>query len=477
MTKRVQLIGLALCLALLLGVYWYINRPEQQRDNSTVIQDVRFWDLSESDIAILAIDGPNQLAISYADGRWEVAGLDPEHTDESQVATVVRRFATLEASHQIDHKSSDLSMYGLDQPSTVVRAQLADGSEKVVYLGDRHPTEYLFYAQIEGDQKVYAVNGMYGTAFQSKMEDFCTRELVDIDLSDLKYLLIRSPGQAPVEIARSEETSVHLQGIDRLRMLSPFKTPKRVAHLDNLASFTLDSGPILTLRAREFIDLNPTDLSQYGLDQPQGELAVADSDDSVHLLFGADRNDTEVYAMVDGGSAVFSIYKNLIRIRNANPYEWLNKFLYMASIEDVRQLGLTWEDQHYRLDIEKKEVAVADPGSEDSADAEPKTELKQMFYINGMEAEERPFRRLYGTIVGLTVDAVIDREVSAAEPEVIIVYHHNDPEVPPFTIELLPYTRDLYAVRIEGVVEFVIAEEKMDKAKEELAARAAELQP
>lgn len=49
--------------------------------------------------------------------------------------------------------------------------------------------------------------------------------------------------------------------------------------------------------------------------------------------------------------------------------------------------------------------------------------------------------------------------------------------MPPFTIELLPYTRDLYAVRIEGVVEFVIAKEKVDKAKEELAARAAELQP
>jgi len=57
-----------------------------------------------------------------------------------------------------------------------------------------------------------------------------------------------------------------------------------------------------------------------------------------------------------------------------------------------------------------------------------------------------------------------------------IVYHHNNPDVPPFTIELLPYSRDLYAVRIEGVTEFVIAKEKVDNAKEMLASVLAEAQ-
>ncbi|MGB4187676.1 MAG: hypothetical protein WBK33_07660, partial [Limnochordia bacterium] len=81
----------------------------------------------------------------------------------------------------------------------------------------------------------------------------------------------------------------------------------------------------------------------------------------------------------------------------------------------------------------------------------------------------------YGTIIGLTVDALIEGEPLSGEPVMTIVYYHNNPETTPFTVELLPYSRDLYAARIEGVTEFVIAKEKVDQAKAELASRLAEL--
>lgn len=472
MKKRFQWIGLTLCLVLLLGVYWYINRPEPERETgSPVQQSSRFWDITENDIAQLILI-PSQIEIINNDGQWLVGEVDPELIDQAQVQTVVRRLATLEASHTLEEKPSDLSKYGLDNPSTIARAKLIDGSEKVVYLGNRHPTEYLFYAQIEGDEAVYAVNGMYGVAFQSKIENFYNRDLAAIDLIDLQYMLIKNAGQETIEIMAGESRSPHLLEMDRLRMISPYKTPYRVAHLENYADFTLDGGTMLILRVRDFIDLDPVDLSEYGLDQPQGELAVADSYNSIHLLLGSDRNDTEVYAMLKDGHAVFSIYKNLIRIRNANPFDWVNKFLYMASIEDIERVDITWEDQHYWLTMEREEVVVepTEPG------AEPKTERKETFCVNGVVAEERPFRRLYGTIVGLTVDAVIEGEAAGAEPVMTIVYHHNNPDVPPFTIELLPYSRDLYAVRIEGVTEFVIAKEKVDNAKEMLASVLAEAQ-
>ncbi|HOB08219.1 MAG TPA: DUF4340 domain-containing protein [Limnochordia bacterium] len=487
MRKRLQwLIVLTLCLALLLFVYGSVNglfninilvgifvkQPATEPETPALVEQIgRFWDLTENDIAQLTLIGPGQIEITNADGQWLVNDVDPALLDQAQVQTVVRRFATLEASHKLEEKPSDLTKYGLDKPGTTARAKLGDGSEKVVYLGNRHPTEYLFYAQIDGDEAVYAVNGMYGVAFQSKVEDFLIRELAAIDLIDLQYLLIRNAGQAPIEIVTGESRSPSMLGMDRLRFVSPYKTPYRVAHLENYPDFTLDGSPVLTLRVREFVDLDPVDLNQYGLDQPRGELAVADSRDSVHLLLGADRNETEVYAMLKDGHAVFTIYKNLIRIRNANPFDWVNKFLYMASIDDIRRVEIFWDDQHYQLDM-KREQVVVEP---EDADGEPKAELKETFYINGMAAEERSFRRLYGTIIGLTVDALIEGEPLSGEPVMTIVYYHNNPETTPFTVELLPYSRDLYAARIEGVIEFVIAKEKVDQAKAELASRLAEL--
>ena len=106
--------------------------------------------------------------------------------------------------------------------------------------------------------------------------------------------------------------------------------------------------------------------------------------------------------MLAGGSEVFSIYKNLIRIRDADPFEWLIKVLYMVSIDDVNRVDVTWDDQHYVLTMEREEIVVEEDG-------EPKTEIKESFYLNGIRAEERIFRRTYGTIVGLTVDAVLDQ--------------------------------------------------------------------
>ena len=110
----------------------------------------------------------------------------------------------------------------------------------------------------------------------------------------------------------------------------------------------------------------------------------------------------------------------------------------MASIDDIRRVEIFWDDQHYQLDM-KREQVVVEP---EDADGEPKAELKETFYINGMAAEERSFRRLYGTIIGLTVDALIEGEPLSGEPVMTIVYYHNNPETTPFTVELLPYSRD-----------------------------------
>ncbi|HHT36563.1 MAG: DUF4340 domain-containing protein [Candidatus Wallacebacter cryptica] len=462
MRKRYQWIALSLCLLLLIGVYWYINRPENAGSGSEPVRDLDFWEFEEREIRRLTLQGKQEIVLEQSDDGWQVASLDPELTELAQVNTVVRRFASLEAAFLLEEDPKDLSRYGLDAPNTTVRAELEDGTEHTVYLGNRHPTEYLYYLMREGDKAVYAVNGMYGTAFQSTLENFRSRELGSINLMTLKHLLIRSEGKEPLEIKAVENPAASLQGIDRLRFVSPFKTPKRIASLDNYPDFTLDGSPLLTLRVKDFIELDPKDLSEYGLDQPKGELLVEDSEHKVHLLIGADRSDSEVYAMLAGGTEVFSIYKNLIRIRNADPFDWLIKFLYMASIDDVNQVDITWDDQRYELTMEREEVIVEEDG-------ETKTEKKETFFINGLEAEERSFRRLYGTVIGLTVDARLDHSVEG-EPVFKIVYHHNGEDLAPVTVELLPYSRVLYAARIEGVVEFVVAKEKVDKAKSELIA-------
>lgn len=162
--------------------------------------------------------------------------------------------------------------------------------------------------------------------------------------------------------------------------------------------------------------------------------------------------------------------QNLIRIRDADPFEWLIKVLYMVSIDDVNRVDVTWDDQHYVLTMEREEIVVEEDG-------EPKTEIKESFYLNGIRAEERIFRRTYGTIVGLTVDAVLDQiPDEVGEPEFKLVFYHEDPERLPVTIELLPYSRDLYATRIEGVVEFVIARDKVESVKQHLTTTLAELE-
>jgi len=455
MKKKIQWISLVLCLVILLGVYWYINRPEPEPEPTETVVDLSFWKLTEDDIVRLRLISDQEIVLAKNDNQWQVVGLDPELVDQSQVTTVIRRFISLTATDKFQVDSANLGNYGLAQPRVTIQAELKDGSIKTVYLGDRHPTAYLYYVMAEGDPAVYTVNGMYGVAFEYKYANFRKRDLALIDMANLQHLYMRSSDKDPVEIVVNSNPSPYLKGMDRLLIVQPYETPLRLANVANYSEYTLDGSSTLTLRVKDYIDLHPEDLAQYGLDQPQGELLVADQNTSIHLLFGNDRNDLEVYAMLAGGHEVFSIYKNLIKIRNIDPFTWLNKFVYVAIIDEISGVDVAWDDVYHELRIEREEVVEEGDN--------PQTKIVNTFYIDGQQAKEQPFRRIYGTLIGLPVDAIID-QVPNTEPILKIVYHHVDTSKEPFVVEFLPYNRDLYAARIQGVCEFVISREKVDQA-------------
>ena len=66
----------------------------------------------------------------------------------------------------------DLSQYGLEEPFRTITAVLSDGTQVVIYAGNKSDLLSEYYIKVEGDDNVYLVSSNIVTDFDKDPEDF-----------------------------------------------------------------------------------------------------------------------------------------------------------------------------------------------------------------------------------------------------------------------------------------------------------------
>ena len=66
----------------------------------------------------------------------------------------------------------DLSQYGLEEPFRTITAVLSDGTQVVIYAGNKSDLLSEYYIKVEGDDNVYLVSSTIVTDFDKDPEDF-----------------------------------------------------------------------------------------------------------------------------------------------------------------------------------------------------------------------------------------------------------------------------------------------------------------
>jgi hypothetical protein len=441
------MLAVALVAAAGLGVYFTGKprlapiAPQTSEDD----QRVQITRADIEDIQTMELQSESRSLRFYRDGQqWRVEHPDGIRLDPSLMQDLAFTFGRLYAEKVIDRHPADRRQFGLDPPRGIGRATLKDGTVIELHLGDETPARNTWYLMVRGDPAVYAVWANHAMHLGYSLEDVRQRALARIEKREIGRLKILRAGNLVLDVvetsAELRERYPYLQS--RYALLRSGRPPRAVDPKELLKSL---GGFPAQLKIARFVDDHPQSLTRYGLDRPRLELLIRDRDNSLHLLFGADADESLVYTQTAGQKSVFALRKDELDVLQATSFQLMEKLAFIVPIGLVDRIRLEYDNMAYGFDLIRLGQGQEPP---------------VIYLMDGTQVEEKHFKRLYQSFIGLTVEGQL-REPVTGKPEVELIYTLNGGKLQAVRLSFLPYNQDFYALLFNGAGEFLISRQQL----------------
>jgi len=457
MSKGRALIALFAIFAVVVGTYVFLSNRQPELPEQVVTERIRLLELNIEDIASMTLVSEDETLTILREGEnWRVDYPYPLTLNIGNIEDIAYSFIGLSAEQVVAETAEDLSSFGLDNPAVEATISLQDGSEYTVYLGNRTPVGNMFYLMKSGDERIFTVWGSHGTHFSYTLADLRDTSLPIINLETVSYFKLLRADERPIEIVQTEEASEQqLQlGFARWHMIQPYNEYASVHYerfntlLANLTEFGIS----------RFINDNPTDLSEYGLDSPAMELLVQDGEQTLHLLFGAMFEEEYVYFQLAGQDAVYAMESAMIEpFLATTPFEIIDRFAFIVMIDHVDEILIETQNREYTLSLTRTV-------DETDEEAEPVV----TFDVNGLPVDDEEFRDFYQALIGLIVEAEYLGVVEGT-PYVTTTFRFNQEDMPDVSISYVPFNEDFFAVVRGEVTEFLVSRVQVNRMLEVLS--------
>ena len=462
MSRKIKTLIIALVVLVLLGGGYYgstiYNKKKAEKNSAAKTGAPKIGNLDDSKIVKMESGG---LVLEKKGDAWELNSIDGKapsssiKLDQAAIQNLSGALATIYVERVVDETPGDLSVYGLDKPSSRTVATDSDGKTAVYLIGNMAPSQTSCYIMQEGDPKVYTISAYVAKDLQLSLDTVRNKTLIpDFDTKALKELhIVNGATRIDISVKPNPAPPYLDSSFSSLVMTSPYKLPRGVD--DQALDKTVT--PLKNLRIAGFIDDSPSSLKPYGLDKPmeiiiKTSAAAGDNsgdktgntastvDNSLDLLIG-NQVAGMYYAKLANAPGVFAV-SGIDGIVNVKPFTLMDKFPLLVNIAKVDHLSVTGGDKPFNADFQ---------GKEDDA----------VYTLNGKKAESKSFKVWYQAVIGLLSDA--EYPGPAKNPEdagkagtITIEYQLNTPSGARTSITLIPYDRDFYALQQEGTMEFLI---------------------
>ena len=179
--KTQILILLVLCIVCV-GGYFIIRNHTFETEEETVSVDVT--NFNKDDVTELILSGDHEVHLVKTDDIWTESSLPDETIKESTVNTLLNEIANITTTETVVEAPEDLSQYGLEEPFRTITAVLSDGTQVVIYAGNKSDLLSEYYIKVEGDDNVYLVSSNIVTDFDKDPEDFVDETETETETAD-----------------------------------------------------------------------------------------------------------------------------------------------------------------------------------------------------------------------------------------------------------------------------------------------------
>ena len=354
---------------------------------------------------------------------------------EPQVLQVAEAAIGLRPLRVIAEEPADLSAYGLDDPRGRIELVSAGGDRLTVLLGSPTATG-TSYAMVDGRDAVYTVSGDAVYLLSREPE-----ALIDTALPTFEPVLVRrlrvraTDRELEVRYDAFHDAS---QAAERAAYLitSPYAGPV-------LADDTALGGVLARLRddltgdvADGIVAEAAADDPALGLAAPVFELEVEDAERIYHLLIGAPAGATHRYAALAGRPTVYRLGNSRVAtLDRLRPFDLVARTVADVDYDLVEEMVFTAGEASYRVTIDREGESgtpVYRLGETPLAAVEAAELLE---HLNGLRVEE---------------DDPGGAQAAGVQPVLTVTWRLAKPELPEWSVEVLPHDGEFHAVRRGG---------------------------
>ncbi|PYT64317.1 MAG: hypothetical protein DMG35_00765 [Acidobacteria bacterium] len=207
--KSRGLLVAAIVLAVLSGtLYWSNHRkPAESSASSAAETSPKVLDLKPADVTGIKISkkSAEDLTLAKNDaGQWQITSPKPLPADQDAVSSLLSTLSPLNSDRVVEEKATDLSQYGLAQPSIQLSITEKNKKSEALLFGDDTPAGHGVYAALAGDPRVFIIASYHKSSLDKGSNDLRDKRLLPFDSEKLSRIELTAKKET-VDFGRSKD--------------------------------------------------------------------------------------------------------------------------------------------------------------------------------------------------------------------------------------------------------------------------------
>jgi hypothetical protein len=319
-------------LAVLGGAIWYSNKKQAQKEKAPAADtSTKIVSIPDDQIADIEIERPGGETVELkreAPTRYVLTQPKPLPADVDAASSLITTVASINADKTIEDKATDLSAYGLANPSLSVRITKKDGKSVDLLVGDDTPNNSGTYAKVASDPHVYTIATFVKTSLDKKADDLRDKHLLSFDTDKLTRVELKAKGGS-VEFGKN--------GQNEWQIVQPNPMRADTSQVDTLIGKLKDAKMDAT---KTDAAGKPEDLaSKFAAATPVGTATVTTASGTQTLEVRKDK-DNNYYAKSSVLEGAYKTTTDVGEALNKNPEDYRSKKLFEFGFSDPSKVDI-----------------------------------------------------------------------------------------------------------------------------------------
>lgn len=163
--QYLQIGSLILILIFLVIGYKYIRSYNRSHANTIEEETLAsILNIKQDDIKSISYTNNNStLCFIKTNNIWQYTDNTGMNVSQNYIGQILNAVSKLTPLRKISDQLTNLSDYGLDQPSLILTLTLNDGSTQTIYIGNKNDMTDNYYCYLEGQNSIYTVSSTFSS--------------------------------------------------------------------------------------------------------------------------------------------------------------------------------------------------------------------------------------------------------------------------------------------------------------------------